>query len=181
MDRRSKGYLIKGSDLWIHKDMEVLLNMKCQLQPSFPGQRSVVAPTHTHAKCTKTTTAPFPFWKNNLKGTFRTWCFSTASESSPPPFNIAVLEDYTRKEPTELLLVHAMVDDEEDEVLVYRGHSSSLMRTTSFDLEDDLLPPGATINGIDRLEGPYNPDTPKFIEKGLSWNDFLNLQKARAL
>ncbi|KAI5083310.1 hypothetical protein GOP47_0003053 [Adiantum capillus-veneris] len=45
------------------------------------------------------------------------------------------------------------------------GHSSSLMRTTSSNLEDELLPPDAIINGIDRMEGPYNPDTPKFIEK----------------
>ncbi|KAI5083765.1 hypothetical protein GOP47_0003508 [Adiantum capillus-veneris] len=160
--------------------MEGLLKLKCHLQPSIPGQPLAVA-SHTHANFAKKATALFSFRINNLKRTTGTCCFSSTSESGSPPFNIAVLEDYTRTVPSELLLVHAMVDDEEDEVLVYRGHSSSLMRTTSSNLEDELLPPDAIINGIDRMEGPYNPDTPKFIEKGLSWDEFVNLQRSKAL
>ncbi len=43
------------------------------------------------------------------------------------------LEQYTVKRPQEVLLVTVEVDGERDEVAIFRGFSSSLMRPTAFD------------------------------------------------
>jgi hypothetical protein len=48
------------------------------------------------------------------------------------------------------------------------------MRATSADLEEAVLPPNAIIGKIDRIKGPYNPAKPKYIEEGLSWNQFVS-------
>ena len=62
-----------------------------------------------------------------------------------------------------------------------QGHSSSLMRATSADLEEAILPPNAIISKIDRLRGPYNPNMPQYIEEGLSWDQFFNFLESRGL
>lgn len=88
------------------------------------------------------------------------------------------LEQYTLKHPQEVLLVTAEVDGEIDEVVIFRGFSSSLMRPTAFDPEVPVLPEQATIQKIDRLAGPFNPDDPRYLERDLSWSVFqdrLNL------
>jgi len=79
------------------------------------------------------------------------------------------LEQYTLKHPKEVLLVSATVDGEPDQVAIFRGFSSSLMRPTAFDPEVPVLPEDCEIVGIDRLQGPYNPAQPEYIEQGLSW------------
>ena len=54
------------------------------------------------------------------------------------------LEEYTRLHPAEVLLVTATVDGEPDQVMVYRGFSSSLMRPTAADPEIPVLPDTAS-------------------------------------
>lgn len=78
------------------------------------------------------------------------------------------LEQYTLKKPQEVLLVTAFVEGEEDQVAIFKGFSSSLMHPTAFDPDTPVLPDGAEIQTIDRLEGPYNPHCPKAIERGLT-------------
>jgi hypothetical protein len=47
-------------------------------------------------------------------------CSAPSSDSQLQPFDITLLEHYTQRVPSEILLVHAIVDDEEDKVLVYK-------------------------------------------------------------
>ncbi|MEM9452490.1 MAG: hypothetical protein AAGA75_28780 [Cyanobacteria bacterium P01_E01_bin.6] len=78
------------------------------------------------------------------------------------------LEQYTLKCPTEVLLVTAIIDGEEDQVVIFRGFSSSLMRPTAFDPDVPVLHDQAEIISIDQLQGPYTPDQPKYLQPGLS-------------
>ncbi|MCY7392048.1 MAG: hypothetical protein LH647_11360 [Leptolyngbyaceae cyanobacterium CAN_BIN12] len=81
------------------------------------------------------------------------------------------LEQYTLKRPQELLLVQASIDDELDEVVIFKGFSSSLTRSTAFDPDVPVLPDTADIIAIERLRSPYNPDAPQYIQQGLSWEE----------
>ncbi|MEB3209742.1 MAG: hypothetical protein VKL39_00240 [Leptolyngbyaceae bacterium] len=78
------------------------------------------------------------------------------------------LEQYTLKHPAEVLLVHTNVEGEEDQVIIFRGFSSSLMRSTAYDPDVPVIPEGADIVSIDRLKGPYTPDHPHYLQSGLS-------------
>ncbi|MDY6899764.1 MAG: hypothetical protein SWZ49_17050 [Cyanobacteriota bacterium] len=78
------------------------------------------------------------------------------------------LEQYTVKRPQEVLLVTVEINDERDEVAIFRGFSSSLMRPTAFDPDIPVIPQEAKLISLDRLKSPYNPESPDYIEKGLS-------------
>ena len=78
------------------------------------------------------------------------------------------LEQYTIKRPQEVLLVTVEIGDERDEVAIFRGFSSSLMRPTAFDPDIPVIPEEAKLISLDRLKGPYNPELPQYIEQGLS-------------
>ncbi|NJM20481.1 MAG: hypothetical protein HC836_09530 [Richelia sp. RM2_1_2] len=78
------------------------------------------------------------------------------------------LEQYTTKRPQEVLLVTVEINGERDEVAIFKGFSSSLMRPTAFDPDVPVIPQQANIISIDRLKSPYNPDSPQYIEQGLS-------------
>ena len=82
------------------------------------------------------------------------------------------LEQYTLQHPKEVLLVTAEVDGEVDEILIFRGFSSSLVRPTAPDPDVPVLPDDAVINAIDRLVGPYQPDNPVYLERQLTWSEF---------
>jgi hypothetical protein len=77
------------------------------------------------------------------------------------------LEQYTIKRPQEVLLVNAEVEGEEDQVMVFKGFSSSLMRPTAIDPDVPVLPNDAKVLLVDRLHGPYEPNNPTYIEQGI--------------
>lgn len=79
------------------------------------------------------------------------------------------LERYTEKCPHEVLLVMAEVEAEPDQIVIFRGFSSSLMRSTAFDPDVPVLPDRAVILTIDRLLGPYDPANPRYLQQGLTW------------
>lgn len=79
------------------------------------------------------------------------------------------LEQYTAKRTQEVLLVTVEIVGEQDKIAIFKGFSSSLMRSTEFDADVPILPDEANILSIDRLASPYNPQTPRYIEQGLSW------------
>lgn len=79
------------------------------------------------------------------------------------------LEQYTIRRPQEVLIVHAEIDGELDQVAVFKGYSSSLMRPTAFDPEVPVLPDTARIVAIDLLQGPYNPQAPVYLEREVTW------------
>lgn len=78
------------------------------------------------------------------------------------------LEQYTIKRPSEVLLVAAEISGEPDQILIFKGFSSSLMRPTAFDPDVPVLPEFAKIVSIDRVKSPYNPDEPRYIQQGLT-------------
>lgn len=78
------------------------------------------------------------------------------------------LELYTIKRPQEVLIVTAQIAGEDDQITIYKGFSSSLMRPTSFDPDVAILPASAEIMTIDRVASPYNPDQPRYLQQGLS-------------
>ena len=59
------------------------------------------------------------------------------------------LEQYTLQRPQEVLIVKAEIAGEEDEIAIFRGFSSSLMRPTAFDVDVPILPEGRH-NSVDR-------------------------------
>ncbi|MGB3199467.1 MAG: hypothetical protein WBA99_01105 [Nodosilinea sp.] len=85
------------------------------------------------------------------------------------------LEQFTLRQPSLVLLVRAVVDGEADEVLIYRGFSSSLVRPTAADPEVPVLPETAEIESIDIMAGPYKPASPQYLQRGLCWADMLPL------
>jgi hypothetical protein len=80
------------------------------------------------------------------------------------------LERYTIKRPQEVLVVTADIDGEMDQILIFKGFSSSLMRPTATDPDVPVLPASAQVLKVDRLHSPYRPELPQYIEQGISWD-----------
>lgn len=85
------------------------------------------------------------------------------------------LEQYTLKRRGEVLLLIAEVNGETDQIMIFKGFSSSLMRPTEFDPDIPVLPENAVIITIDRLKSPYQPEQPQYIQQGLTWDDMRSL------
>lgn len=82
------------------------------------------------------------------------------------------LEQYSAKHPQEVLLVEAEVGGEFDQVMIFKGFSSSLIRATAYDPDIPVLPEGTKILTIDRLQAPYNPNQPRHLQQALTWKNF---------
>ncbi|MBW4662834.1 MAG: hypothetical protein KME01_01305 [Chroococcus sp. CMT-3BRIN-NPC107] len=78
------------------------------------------------------------------------------------------LEQYTLKKPQEVLIVEVEIAGERDLLIIFKGFSSSLMRPTAFDPDVPIIPTEAKIISIDRLSSPYNPDSPRYLQQGLT-------------
>jgi hypothetical protein len=91
------------------------------------------------------------------------------------------LERYTLNHPQEVLIVHAEVDGEADELAIFKGYSSSLVHPTPVDLSVPVLPEEAVILRVDRLRAPYTPSSPTYIEQGVSWSEFSQRLQAVGL
>lgn len=85
------------------------------------------------------------------------------------------LEQYTLRHPEEVLIVNAEINGESDQIAIFKGFSSSLMRPTAFDPDTPVLPDSATICSIDRVQSPYNPESPRYLQRGLSWEQMQAL------
>jgi len=49
------------------------------------------------------------------------------------------------------------------------------VRSTAFDPDIPVLPEKAKIISIDRLAGPYNPNSPRYLQQWLSWETMESL------
>ncbi len=87
------------------------------------------------------------------------------------------LEQYTLKKPHEVLIVEVEIAGESDLLIIFKGFSSSLMRPTAFDPDVPIIPTEAKIISIDRLSSPYNPDSPQYLQQGLTWEKMELLLK----
>ncbi len=85
------------------------------------------------------------------------------------------LEKYSSQHPQEVLLVKLKIDEELDEVMIFKGFSSSLMRSTAFDPDVSVISDRAEILTIDRLTAPYQPNQPHYIQQGITWKEFQDL------
>ena len=94
------------------------------------------------------------------------------SSHSAPPL-ITRLENYTLKFPQEVLLINAVIEGEDDTIVVFKGFSSSMVRSTAYDPEVPTLPNDAEVKSIDRLKGPYTPASPEYIEQKISLDAFI--------
>lgn len=83
------------------------------------------------------------------------------------------LEQYSLRFPQEVLLIEAEVAGQRDQIMVFKGVSSSLVQATAFDPDIPLLPADATILSLSRCHAPYRPQGPEVIEPALSWPEFL--------
>jgi hypothetical protein len=81
------------------------------------------------------------------------------------------LEQYTLKRPQEVLIVMAETAGEADQIMIFKGFSSSLMRPTAFDPDIPVLAPEARILSIDRAVSPYTPNAPQYIARGLTLDE----------
>lgn len=96
----------------------------------------------------------------------------TRDFASPLPMApLLLLEQYTLRHPEQVLLVHALVAGSSEQVIVFRGFSSSLTGSTAFDPDVPVLPAEANIQTIDILRAPYQPDQPQYLERSVNWED----------
>ncbi|XP_055827017.1 uncharacterized protein LOC129895334 [Solanum dulcamara] len=93
---------------------------------------------------------------------------------------LAMLEFYSQSVRNEALLVKALVDEEEVEVLIFKGFSSCLSYRTSPDPSKSVLPSRAVIKCIDRIKGPFDPSNIVYLEKGLTVEAFKDRILPRA-
>ncbi|XP_010502168.1 PREDICTED: uncharacterized protein LOC104779499 [Camelina sativa] len=85
---------------------------------------------------------------------------------------MAMLEVYSQSCREEALIVTAIVDDDEVEVIIFKGVSSCLSGETAVDPARSVLPERAVITKIDRVRGPFDPSQIHYIQKGLSFQAF---------
>ncbi|XP_015895389.3 uncharacterized protein LOC107429249 [Ziziphus jujuba] len=85
---------------------------------------------------------------------------------------IAMLEMYSQNARGEALIVHAIVDQQDVEVLIFKGFSSCLNYRTSPDPSKSILPARAVIKSLDRVKGPFDPSNIEYLQKGLTWEAF---------
>jgi hypothetical protein len=81
------------------------------------------------------------------------------------------LEQYTLKRPQEVILATITVQGEMDQIAVFKGFSSSLMRPTAFDPDVPVLPDDAELVSFDRVAAPFNPQVPQYIQQDLTWDE----------
>ncbi|MEM1168163.1 MAG: hypothetical protein AAGJ08_03495 [Cyanobacteria bacterium P01_H01_bin.35] len=85
------------------------------------------------------------------------------------------LEQYTIKRPNQVLIVKVLIDEQPDEIAIFKGFSSSLMQPTAFNPDIPVLPETAIIISVDIVASPYNPETPIYIQQGLTWEQMQSL------
>ena len=85
------------------------------------------------------------------------------------------LEQYTIKRPNQVLIVKVVIDELPDEIAIFKGFSSSLMRPTAFNPDIPVLPKTAKIVSVDLLASPYNPKAPIYIQQGLTREQIQSL------
>ncbi len=81
-------------------------------------------------------------------------------ESLPWP---QALERYSQRIPSEALRVQVQVAGDDDCVLIYKGFSSSLMRSTPASADEAVIPSTATLIELERLQAPLDPVSPKVL------------------
>ncbi len=85
------------------------------------------------------------------------------------------LENYSRQHPQEVLLVSLQIDDQTDEIMIFKGFSSSLMHPTAYDPDVSVIPAHSEVHHISVLKAPYQPSAPQFLHREITYKEFLTL------
>jgi hypothetical protein len=85
------------------------------------------------------------------------------------------LEAYTIKHPFEVLIVTVETGGETDEIIVFKGFSSSVQQPTNPDPEIPVIADEAVVIGIERVKSPYDPSQPNYLQRGLSREEMEQL------
>ena len=88
------------------------------------------------------------------------------------------LEKYSAIAKQEVLIVTVEIDGVTDRIAIFKGFSSSLTSPTAFDPDVPVISDTARIVEIDRLASPYTPQSPQYIQQGLTWEAFQPLLTA---
>lgn len=80
-----------------------------------------------------------------------------------------ILEQYTLKNPQIVLLVSAQINQQIEEIIIFKGFSSSLTSSTAFDPDQPVLPDHSKIIKIDIIKSPFNPNKIQYLEQDLSY------------
>lgn len=88
------------------------------------------------------------------------------------------LERYSAIAKQEVLIVTVETEGVTDRIAIFKGFSSSLTSPTAFDPDVPVIPDTARIVAIDRVASPYNPQSPQYIQQGLTWEEFQPLLTA---
>lgn len=88
---------------------------------------------------------------------------------------IADLEKYSENHPQEVLIVRAIDNQEEIEIMIFKGFSSNLTGFTAFDPDTPILSDLGTIISCDRILSPYNPHNPQYIQQNISPEELMNI------
>lgn len=88
------------------------------------------------------------------------------------------LESYSQSHPKEVLLINTKSGETEDQVMIFKGFSSSLMQPTDFNPDNSVFAEDALFVSCDRLNSPYVPNNPSYIAQNLSWEDLQSLLAA---
>lgn len=81
------------------------------------------------------------------------------------------LERYSQEHPQEVLRVQLEGEEGSDLVLIYRGFSSSLMRSTPHNPDEAVISPTARFVQLERLTAPYHPNQSKTLATYRQWSD----------
>jgi hypothetical protein len=79
------------------------------------------------------------------------------------------LEQYTLRHPQEVLVITVQQQADVNEVMIFRGFSSSLSHPTAFDPDIPIISETDEIIRCDRVRSPYSPDNPQYLAQDLSW------------
>ena len=91
---------------------------------------------------------------------------------------IQQLEQYTLQYPEEVLMltVQLATAPDEDEIIIFKGFSSFLTRSTEVDPDVPLLGEADQILTVCRLQSPYIPGQSQVIEADIRWKAWQTRQ-----
>ncbi|MGQ9837267.1 MAG: DUF7734 family protein [Cyanobacteriota bacterium] len=91
------------------------------------------------------------------------------------------LERYSQEHPKEVLRVQLEVAGEVDLVLIYRGISSSLMRSTPANADEAVVPATAQFRQLERLTAPYHPSQSQVLAAYSQWSELKTWLKQEGI
>lgn len=81
------------------------------------------------------------------------------------------LEHYSQLHPQEVLRLMVASAESPQEILIFRGFSSSLTDATAFDPDVPMLTDADQILKIERMRSPFNPANPDYLVPPMTWEE----------